>query len=84
MSNIPETTTHIWTPAYQTPYVQGLMRRAFYRKIEDKWQSYSSVRNDWFFTQNEDAWFDEEIKLGYFVPVEIFNSPDFTCKEENV
>jgi len=84
MYNIPETTTHVWTPAYQRPIVGYVRRRAFYRLIKDVWESYSPISDSWHLSKNDEAWFKEETNLGYFVPINLFTSPDFTCKEEHV
>lgn len=80
--SIPEGTTHVWTPAIETPIVGWAMRRAYYRKLEDRWQSYSEHFRAWLFTGNSPEWFVTETEAGYFVPVEKFTSPDFVMIKE--
>lgn len=81
---IPKGTTHIWTPAYQRPYVGfGVTRRAFYKKVKGAWYVFSKT-GEWFESKNEPEWFATEKVEGYFVTIKRFNSPDFTPKKEEV
>lgn len=82
--NIPEFTTHVWTPAYEQALVGIYLRRMFYKLQENKWYSYSPFSETWFPTLNNQDWFDEEIKEGYLVSLETFNSPNFIPKKEVV
>ena len=79
---LPEGTTHVWTPAVETPIVGWAMRRAYYRKVEDRWQSFSELLRAWLFTSNGPEWFVKETEAGYFVPVEKFTNPNFVMIKE--
>jgi hypothetical protein len=74
----PEGTTHVWTPAVQRPRINHyIVRRAYYKLgDDDEWYSFNTF-NRWVKTNNDEAWFEAETRLGYFVPIETFNSPGF-------
>lgn len=80
---IPEGTTHVWTPAVDTPYVGLCFRRAYYKINGDNtwsWTFYGA----WAATNNDMAWFKEETDNGYFVTIEKYNEPGFKPKKEIV
>ncbi len=80
---IPEGTQYVWTPAYYKPWVFGIYRRPFYKKENGLFYSYT-LHGDWRVTNNDAKWFGEEIELGYFVSIDVFNSKDFVPVEETV
>ncbi len=79
---IPDTTTHVWTPAIEHPVVGWIMRRAYFRNLGEGWQSYSVVEQCWFNTNNDAEWFDEEAKNGYLVTLDEFQEPEFVFVKE--
>lgn len=83
---IPDTTTHVWTPAIERPYIPwlGIQRRAFFRNLGEGWQSFSNTGGCWMDTKNTPEWFTEEHNAGFLVTVEQFNSPDFVIVKEKV
>ena len=85
MPVIPKGTTHVWTPAVDTPYVYwGLtFRRAFYKLANGVWYSYSRL-NKWVISGNSPEWIATEKKEGYFVTINKFNNPEFVSKKEVV
>ena len=79
---VPPTTTHVWTPAYEVPFVSPwCFRRAFYRKTLGEWYSYSFDK-EWVKTGNPPEWFTDEADAGYFVSIKKFNSPGFVIIKE--
>ena len=63
----PDDATHVWLPAIEQAWFYGsVFRRAYYKKVDDKWYSYT-VNNIWVESSNEQEWFDEGVKLNEFV-----------------
>lgn len=84
MRTPPADATHVWTPAISTPWFGGtIFRRAYYKKIGKTWLSFN-VHGVWVVSGNDDDWFDEETRLGYFVPIETFNAPWFVPVPEKL
>jgi hypothetical protein len=83
--SIPKGTTHVWTPAFDTPYVMWgyTFRRCAYKKMNGEWYSYSQY-GKWVKSGNNPEWFDTERKEGYFVTINAFNKPGFVSKKEIV
>lgn len=82
--NIPDTTTNVWTPAIERPRIMCVLRRAFFRNLGERWQSYSSIAECWMDSRNNSEWFTKETEDGYFVSLETFNSPNFVMVKEHV
>lgn len=80
--DIPEGTTHIWTPGVENPITCGFFRRSMYKKIEDVWFSYNRF-GEWVETQNTPDWFVNEEESGYLVTKDDFLSPNFVMKSED-
>lgn len=80
--NIPQGTTHVWTPAFYKPVIGFISRRPFYKKVKGVWYT-SSGGGDWRQSGNPLGWFEEEKKLGYFVTIKKFHSEGFIPVEEN-
>lgn len=84
MDSIPKGTTHVWTPAVDTPLVGWFARTAYYRRSHGKWRRWSPTRQSWYWSNNNKEWFDTERKEGYFVTIKRFTSPGFVSKKEEV
>lgn len=83
--DIPDGTTHIWTPAYFNPILLGgTHRRSKYKLKDYEWYSYSDVHERWLPSSNPSSWFEEESSLGYFVPLSKFQSVGFIPVPEKV
>ena len=79
--NIPEGTTHVWTPAVDKSRVHYFIRLPFFKKTWDGWCVYSDI-SGWRYSANSLDWFAEEKRNGYFVTITKFNSPGFVAKKE--
>lgn len=85
----PDIATHVWTPAVDTSVIRisavvSAHRLAYFRKDEDgKWQVFSP-RTGWRVSGNDAEWYDEEIKQGYLVPLDLARQPGFAPKKEVV
>lgn len=80
---LPKGTTHIWTPAVDTPFINAMLfRRTYYKRNKGVWYSYT-LFNTWVKTNNPDKWFELEKSDGYFVTKAKFLSPSFKSKEEH-
>lgn len=69
MNEIPEGTTHEWTPAENIQCVFGTLRQLHFYKYLDGWWVYSEITN-WRKSQNPPEWFEEEMRLGFFRSIE--------------
>ena len=81
--NIPEGTTHVWTPAVDKCRVHYYVRLPFFKRKLSGWCVYSDV-SGWRMTANTPEWFAKEKRNGYFVTITKFNSPGFLAKKEVV
>ncbi len=57
-----KTATHKWTEAAYLLYAKQL---SLYKKVRGKWYVFSNVTG-WRLSQNDDAWFEEEMVEGFF------------------
>lgn len=81
---IPKGTTHVWTPAYEHPYIGNIFRifrRCFYKRHKNVWYSYT-IDGAWQVSGNTPEWFATEKAEGYFVTIKRFKDPKFVIKEE--
>jgi hypothetical protein len=60
---VPPSATHKFTQAKQH-------ERIYYRKLDNKWWSYSPVFHRWYISNNDARWFRSQIIQGYFVSID--------------